>query len=510
MRLIWILGDQLLPAHPLLPSPAGDLLVGLIESSPRGSHLRYHQQKLTLLYSAMRHYAADLKKQKFATLYHHLTDTPAGADYATILSHWIQKHKIREIHLLDPNEYDTFHSLPALSKKLGIPIHRHASPQFLVPRAEFATWAEGKKHLLMETHYRRLRTERNILLDAKGKPEGGDWNLDDQNRRTYREFAKANPTVPPFPPPIQDPIVKKVAQEVAAHFPTHPGQADQLWVPVTRAGALDWLKTFIRQRLAQFGPWEDTMVEGQQILFHSVLSPLLNIGLLTPQECIQAAEKAYREGKAPLNSVEGFIRQILGWREFIHGIYWLKMPEYRKANFLGADRPLPRWAYTGETDMRCVSQAIHGAVDHAYNHHIQRLMVLGNYFLLGGYEPQAVLRWYTEMYLDAYDWVMVPNVLGMILFADGGFFATKPYAAGAAYQDKMGNHCASCQFDPKQREGPKACPFHSLYWNFFGQHAKLFGKNPRIGMMVKIWEKKTPADQKQIRQNALHFLDQQK
>ena len=510
MRLIWILGDQLLPAHPLLPSPAGDLLVGLIESSPRGSHLRYHQQKLTLLYSAMRHYAADLKKQKFATLYHHLTDTPAGADYATILSHWIQKHKIREIHLLDPNEYDTFHSLPALSKKLGVPIHRHASPQFLVPRAEFATWAEGKKHLLMETHYRRLRTERNILLDAKGKPEGGDWNLDDQNRRTYREFAKANPTVPPFPPPIQDPIVKKVAQEVAAHFPTHPGQADQLWVPVTRAGALDWLKTFIRQRLAQFGPWEDTMVEGQQILFHSVLSPLLNIGLLTPQECIQAAEKAYREEKAPLNSVEGFIRQILGWREFIHGIYWLKMPEYRKANFLGADRPLPRWAYTGETDMRCVSQAIHGAVDHAYNHHIQRLMVLGNYFLLGGYEPQAVLRWYTEMYLDAYDWVMVPNVLGMILFADGGFFATKPYAAGAAYQDKMGNHCASCQFDPKQREGPKACPFHSLYWNFFGQHAKLFGKNPRIGMMVKIWEKKTPADQKQIRQNALHFLDQQK
>ena len=510
MRLIWILGDQLLRAHPLLSSPAADLLVGLIESSPRGSHLRYHQQKLTLLYSAMRHYAADLKKQKFATLYHHLTDTPARADYATILSHWIQKHKIREIHLLDPNEYDTFHSLPALSKKLGVPIHRHASPQFIVPREEFATWAEGKKHLLMETHYRRLRTERNILLDAKGKPEGGDWNLDDQNRRTYREFAKANPTVPPFPPPIQDPIVKKVAEEVAAHFPTHPGQADQLWVPVARAGALDWLKTFIRQRLAQFGPWEDTMVEGQQILFHSVLSPLLNIGLLTPQECIQAAEKAYREGKAPLNSVEGFIRQILGWREFIHGIYWLKMPEYRKANFLGADRPLPRWAYTGETDMRCVSQAIHGAVDHAYNHHIQRLMVLGNYFLLGGYEPQAVLRWYTEMYLDAYDWVMVPNVLGMILFADGGFFATKPYAAGAAYQDKMGNHCASCQFDPKQREGPKACPFHSLYWNFFGQHAKLFGKNPRIGMMVKIWEKKTPAEQKQIRQNALHFLDQQK
>ncbi|NDH86027.1 cryptochrome/photolyase family protein, partial [bacterium] len=467
------------------------------------------QQKLTLLYSAMRHYAADLKKRKFNTLYHHLSDSSDQADYTTVLATWVKQHRIKEIHLLDPNEFDTLHSLPTLSKKLGIPVQRHPSPQFLVPREEFQSWAQGKKHLLMETHYRRLRTERNILLDSQGKPEGGDWNLDDQNRRTFREFAKEKPKVPPLPPPMKDPIVQEVAAQVSKLFPHHPGKAADLWIPTTREGALDWLKLFIRQRLEKFGSWEDTMVDGEPILFHSVLSPLLNLGLLTPLECIQAAEKAYRDGKAPLNSVEGFIRQILGWREFIHGIYWLKMPEYREVNFLGANRPLPRWAYTGETEMRCVSQAIHGAIDHAYNHHIQRLMVLGNFFLLGGYEPKAVLRWYSEMYLDAYDWVMVPNVLGMILFADGGFFATKPYAAGAAYQDKMGNHCASCQFDPKQREGPQACPFHSLYWNFFGQHAKLFGKNPRIGMMVKLWEKKTPADQTQIRQNAQRFLDQQ-
>ncbi len=509
MRLIWILGDQLLPSHPLLPSPAPDLLVGMIESAPRGSHLRYHQQKLTLLYSAMRHYATDLKKRKFNILYHHLSDSSDQADYSTVLATWVKQHRIQEIQLLDPNEFDTLHSLPTLSKKLGIPIQRHSSPQFLVSREEFQSWAQGKKHLLMETHYRRLRTERNILLDSQGKPEGGDWNLDDQNRRTFREFAKEKPKVPPLPTPVKDPIVQEVAAQVSKLFPHHPGKAADLWVPTTREGALDWLKIFIRQRLEKFGSWEDTMVDGEPILFHSVLSPLLNLGLLTPLECIQAAEKAYRDGKAPLNSVEGFIRQILGWREFIHGIYWLKMPEYREVNFLGANRPLPRWAYTGETEMRCVSQAIHGAIDHAYNHHIQRLMVLGNFFLLGGYEPKAVLRWYSEMYLDAYDWVMVPNVLGMILFADGGFFATKPYAAGAAYQDKMGNHCASCQFDPKQREGPQACPFHSLYWNFFGQHAKLFGKNPRIGMMVKLWEKKTPADQTQIRQNAQRFLNQQ-
>jgi deoxyribodipyrimidine photolyase-related protein len=362
----------------------------------------------------------------------------------------------------------------------------------------------------MESHYRRLRTEKKILLDSNGKPEGGDWNLDDQNRRTFREFAKEKPVIPPLPSPTKDPLVVQVAKEVAQLFPDHPGKGADLWIPATREGALEWLKVFIRQRLEKFGPWEDTMVEGQSVLFHSVLSPFLNLGFLSPQECIGAAEKAYREGKAPLNSVEGFIRQILGWREFIHGIYWLKMPEYRNVNFLEATRPLPRWAYTGDTDMRCVSQAIQGAVDHAYNHHSQRLMVLGNYFLLGGYEPQAVLRWYTEMYLDAYDWVMAPNVLGMILFADGGFFATKPYAAGAAYQEKMGNHCASCRFDPKKKEGPDACPFHYLYWNFFGQHAKRFGKNPRIGMMVSLWDKKTPADQKQIRQNALRFLEAQK
>jgi len=509
MRLIWILGDQLLPSHPLLTSPEPDLLVGMIESAPRATHLRYHQQKLTLLYSAMRHYVSDLKKRKFHTLYHHLSDSPIGANYSAVLDGWIQEYRIREIHLLDPNEYDTLHSLPALSKKIGVPIQTHRSPQFLVSREEFASWANGKKHLLMESHYRRLRAEHNILMTPTGKPEGGDWNLDDQNRRTAREFSKENPKIPPLPKISQDPTTAAVAKEVTQRFPDHPGKGDDLWIPTTRQGALEWLKGFIRQRLEAFGSWEDVMIENQPVLFHSVLSPFLNLGLLTPMECIQAAEKAYRDGKAPLNSVEGFIRQILGWREFIHGIYWLKMPAYREENFLGADRPLPRWAYTGKTEMRCVSEAIRGTLDLAYNHHIQRLMVLGNYFLLGGYEPKAVLRWYTEMYLDAYDWVMVPNVLGMILFADGGFFATKPYAAGAAYQDKMGNHCASCRFDPKKKEGQDACPFHSLYWNFYGQHAKLFGKNPRVGMMVKIWDKKPPTEKKRIFDDAETFLRQQ-
>jgi len=509
MQLVWILGDQLLPNHPLLRSGAKDQLVGMIESVPRANHLRYHQQKLTLLYAAMRHHAASLKKSGHQVLYHSLAEKPKSG-YTDVLEGWIRKHKIREIQLLDPNEYDTLHSLPALSKKLGIPIINHHSPQFLVRKEEFASWAAGKKHLLMESHYRRLRTKYNILMTPDGEPEGGDWKLDEQNRRTFREFSKEKPAVPSLPASANDPIVSEVAREVAQTFPDHPGKAAELWIPTTREGALDWLRVFIRQRLEKFGPWEDTMVESQPILFHSVLSPFLNLGLLTPMECIEAALKAYQNGKAPLNSVEGFIRQILGWREFIHGIYWLKMPTYREVNYLKAERPLPRWAYDGKTEMRCVSEAIHGAIDRAYNHHIQRLMVLGNYFLLGGYEPKAVLRWYSEMYLDAYDWVMVPNVLGMILFADGGCFATKPYAAGAAYQEKMGNHCASCRFDPKQKEGPDACPFHSLYWNFYGTHAKTFQGNPRIGMMVKMWEKKSSTEQKNIRRIAQEYLASQK
>ena len=481
----------------------------MIESSPRAHHLRYHQQKLTFLYSAMRHHAAFLKKEGHQVLYHSLSDSPRQAGYAEVLSAWIRKHKIREIHLLDPNEYDTQHALPALAKKLGVPIQTHRSPQFLVSREDFAAWAGTKKHLLMESHYRRLRVQHGILMDSKGQPEGGHWNLDDQNRRTFREFAREKPKIPPLPAHDTDPETRKVATEVAKYFPDHPGKAADVWIPPTREGALEWLRNFIRLRLGLFGPWEDTMVEGESVLFHSVLSPFLNLGLLTPLECIQAAEKAYRDGKAPLNSAEGFIRQILGWREFIHGLYWLKMPEYRKVNYLGAHRPLPRWAYDGQTEMRCVSQAVTGAVDRAYNHHIQRLMVLGNYFLLGGYEPSAVLRWYSEMYLDAYDWVMVPNVLGMILFADGGWFATKPYAAGAAYQEKMGNHCASCRFKPKEKEGSDACPFHFLYWNFFGEHAAKFRSNPRIGMMVSIWEKKSASEKERIRASARKFLEAQ-
>jgi deoxyribodipyrimidine photolyase-related protein len=509
MRLIWILGDQLLPDSPLLTTPSGDTVVGLIESAARGRQLRYHQQKLTLIYAAMRHYADALRRAGHRVLYHRLEDAPEGGDFATVLDAWVRRHALAEIHLLDPNAYDTTCCLPALERQLGVPIHTHRSNQFLVGREEFGQWARGRKRLLMESHYRHLRRRTGILMDAAGGPQGGVWNLDAENRRTARQFHQQKPLVPLLPELGSDPVVQEVATQVARRFTDHPGRAADLWLPARRDGARQWLQRFISERLQGFGPWEDVMVVGQKVLFHSVLSPMLNIGLLTPRECLEAAQEAHRQGTASLASVEGFIRQILGWREFIHGIYWLKMPAYREENALKAHRALPRWAYDGSTEMACVAEAIRNALRHGYNHHIQRLMVLGNYFLLGGYSPGQVLRWYSELYIDAYDWVMVPNVLGMILYADGGLFATKPYTAGAAYLSKMGDHCKGCRYNPKIREGDDACPFHALYWNFYGLHVDILRSNPRIGMMVRLWEKKSAQEKVQIRKTAERFLDAQ-
>ncbi|NJK90405.1 MAG: hypothetical protein HC904_00370 [Blastochloris sp.] len=242
-------------------------------------------------------------------------------------------------------------------------------------------------------------------------------------------------------------------------FPEHPGQAETFWLPVTRRESLVWLEHFITHKLGNFGPYEDAMIDAEPVLFHSVLSPMLNLGLLSPMECVNAALKAYHEKKAPLASVEGFIRQIIGWREFIHGIYWLKMPGYLDSNALQAERPLPSWIYSGETDLNCLRQCITQARETGYNHHIQRLMVLGNFFILSGCQPRAVVDWYLEMYVDAYDWVMQPNVLGMVLYADGGLFATKPYIAGSGYISRMSNYCDSCRYQPELENRAPGLPF---------------------------------------------------
>jgi deoxyribodipyrimidine photolyase-related protein len=294
---------------------------------------------------------------------------------------------------------------------------------------------------------------------------------------------------------------------VAPEFPDNPGEVTNFWLPVDRAGALRWLRSFIEERLPNFGAFEDMMAEGEPFLFHSVLSPLLNLGLLTPRECVEAAIDAYQRGAAPINSVEGYLRQIIGWREFINGVYWLRGTEYRELNALGAEQALPEFFYTGRTEMNCLHNVLKQNLSLGWNHHIQRLMVIGNFCLIAAINPQEALRWYNEMYVDAYDWVMAPNVIGMSLYADGGFMATKPYAATSTYINRMSNYCEHCRYDPEKKTGPDGCPFNYLYWDFIDRHAARFASNPRLRSIVKAWLKRSDANKNAVRESAKRFVD---
>lgn len=502
METVWILGDQLIPDHPAFVGRSKQEIVLLfIESKARGGHLRYHQQKLVLLFSAMRHRAAELREAGWTVDYHELAE-----NFEAALRLHVTKYQPTSLRVMAPNDWAMTKALPALAKKVGVPLEILPSEQFLVRREDFQAWAGARRQLLMENHYRVQRKRLNILIDAHGEPEGGAWNFDEENRLTIKEYTKARVQPPQICPEKPDEITQKVIAMVSREFAEHPGKVDGFWLPVTRARALVWLERFIAERLAYFGPWEDTMVAGEPVLFHSVLSPMLNNGLLTPRECVEAAIAAYRAGEAPLPSVEGFVRQLIGWREFVNGIYWTRMPDYTALNYLEAERSLPAFVYTGKTELNCLRHAFEQVIATGYNHHIQRLMVLGNFFLLGGYHPAQVLRWFNEMYVDAYDWVMAANVIGMILHADGGYMATKPYAAGAGYISKMSNYCAGCRYKPEVKIGPDACPFNYLYWNFYRQHEARFAKNPRVGMMVKMWQKKSPSEQRAIQEQAEGFL----
>jgi deoxyribodipyrimidine photolyase-related protein len=370
--------------------------------------------------------------------------------------------------------------------------------------------AGGKKRLLMETFYREMRRRTGLLMEAEdaSKPLGGQWNYDQENRATFADWKKAGMPRPKRSHRLQqDEITREVALELERIYPDAPGKAADFALPVTRLDSLEALREFIETRLAEFGTWQDLMVSEDADLFHSILSPMLNIGLLEPIECALAAEKAFKEGKAPLHAVEGFIRQVIGWREFVNGVYWLKMPEYSSVNGLKATRPLPQFFYSGETLMNCLSTALRETLDRGFNHHIQRLMVLGNFLLMSGVDPQEALRWFNEMYVDAHDWVMAANVLGMALHADGGYMATKPYAASGAYISKMSNYCNACSFSPSIKSGKGACPLNLLYWNFFDTHQDLLIRNPRTAMPVRSWLKRAEAERRRVVAEAQAFLD---
>ena len=500
-----ILGDQLTLENPALTD--GDLerdRVLLIEARDSGPA---HKIKRVLHLAALRAFAGELRDHGWNVEHLRLADTP---NFRDALAAHLEKNRPDALVAMEPNNWSQQKGLEDVAAKTQTPLRLAPTCQFVTPRADFLNSAKGKKRLVMEAHCRRMRQDLGILMRSDGEPEGGAWNFDAENRKTVRDWKKDGAPKPPRPATAErprDPIVNEAIADVNQWFPDSPGRAENFWLPHTREGALEVLERFIAERLPRFGDYQDLMLEDSPTMFHSLIAGPLNLGLLLPMECVNAAVRAYEQGKAPLAAVEGFVRQIIGWREFVNGVYWLKMPGYLESNSLGATRPLPEFFYTAETDLNCLRRTIGEARDSAFNHHIQRLMILGNFCLLAGIDPQQAHDWFLEMYIDAHEWVMAANVLGMALHADGGFMATKPYAGSAAYISKMSNYCAGCEFDPAKKSGPGACPFNLLYWDFYDRHADRFASNPRTSMMVNSWKKRPAAERNQIKADARRFLD---
>jgi deoxyribodipyrimidine photolyase-related protein len=519
-HLLLVLGDQLDPDHPLLSThdPAHDHVL-LIEAPGEATQVWSHPARITVFLSAMRHFSQALGEGPWAAAHTHIRHhDPAWQAHPGLIDRlrqaiqtWrAQGNGPASLTVLEPGAWRLSQALRELSAALDLPLRVIDDPHFLCSQADFRRWAAGKSTLRMEFFYRWMRAQHGVLMNHAGpkpEPEGGQWNFDADNRQP---FPKGGPGLmlmasPParFEP---DAITREVMAEVRAHHPDHPGSLDHFIWPVTRAQALHALRTFIDTRLASFGTYQDAQWAGEPFGWHSLLSVALNLHLLRPREVIDAAEHAWRQGRVSLASAEGFIRQILGWREFIRGVYWLDMPGLAQANHLNAHRPLPDWFWTGDTDMACLKDAIGQTLQHGYAHHIQRLMVTGLYALLAGLAPQAVSDWYLAVYVDAVEWVELPNVAGMALYANGGRFTSKPYAASGAYLQRMSNHCQGCRYQPTQKLGPTACPITTLYWAFLDRHEAELAANPRTALMVKHLQRMTPAERQAIAEAAQTHL----
>ena len=491
-----VLGDQLTRNVAALRGYAQGDTVLMMEVVEEATYVRHHKQKLVFIFSAMRHFAGELRRDGIAVDYVRLDDPTNTGFFTGEVQRAIARHKPSRILVTEPGEWRVLQMMKQWNAEIL------EDDRFFATPAAFAAWARGRKQLRMEFFYRDMRRLSGLLMDGD-EPEGGQWNFDHDNRKSLPKDVTP-PKRRRFEP---DDITRDVMAMVERRFATHFGDLEPFGWAVTRADALEALDHFIAECLPSFGDYQDAMKQGNAFLYHSVISPYLNIGLLTPREICQGAEEAWRAGHAPLNAVEGFIRQILGWREYVRGLYWLKMPAYAETNALGANRPLPAFYWTGETEMNCLAQAIGDTKRHAYAHHIQRLMVTGNFALLAGLSPAEVEQWYLLVYADAFEWVELPNTHGMALFADGGIMASKPYAASGAYIDRMSDYCSGCRYKPDVKLGPRACPFNYLYWDFLIRNeAKLKG-NPRMAMPYRTLAKMDPARTSEITRQARAFLD---
>ena len=477
--LRFILGDQLSADISCLRGIEPDDVVLMCEVGEEASYVRHHKKKIAFLFSAMRHFAEELGDAGHTLDY--VRFEACIRSFTDALRDAVRRHEADRVVVTEASEWRVLEMQQRWAETLCIDVEIRPDDRFVATKEEFAHWAKDRNELRMEFFYREMRRKTGYLMDANGGPEGGKWNYDKDNRDPLPDNAK----VPKRPDFSVDRITEDVIEFVAKRFANHPGELEPFNYPVTRRQAVYCLNWFIDEALPYFGDFQDAMKQGEPLLFHSHLSALINCGLLDPAECCEKAEAAWREGDVPLNAVEGFIRQIIGWREYVRGVYWLKMPDYRDANALGAERDLPDFFWTGDTQMNCMRQSISETLENAYAHHIQRLMVIGNFALLAGFEPKQVQDWYLEIYHDAYDWVEMPNVVGMILYADGGVVASKPYAASGAYINRMSDYCGSCRYAVTKKDGPKACPFNYLYWNFLIENRDRFRDNHRMRMIYK-------------------------
>ncbi|MHC4080232.1 MAG: cryptochrome/photolyase family protein [Planctomycetota bacterium] len=482
-RLLIVFGDQLDSRSAALKAidKQRDVVL-MMEVAQEATNVPSHKQRIVLFLSAMRHHAEALRRRGCRVRYVKLDDPDNTQSLDGEIERAIGELRPRVVTAVRPGAWRVLRLVERRVAQPGPNLELLEDDHFYVDPDEFAAWAAGRKELVLEHFYRMMRKRLGVLVDAEGKPEGGVWNYDKDNRRPFREDRVAIPPRTGFRP---DAITREVIELVERRFPDAPGRVDGFAWPVTRRQARRALRSFIDERLARFGPHQDAMVGSEPWMFHSLLSPALNLKLLDPRECVSAALDAYRQGRAPLNSVEGFVRQLIGWREFIRGVYWLAGPGYADGNALRQHGSLPPLYWTGETDLECLRECVLQVLDHGFGHHIQRLMVTGNFALIAGVDPRAVSDWYLAMYVDAVDWVTLPNTLGMAMHADGGLVGTKPYAAGGRYINRMSDYCASCRYDPKQRHGADACPFSTFYWDFLLRNADRLRGNQRMGLALK-------------------------
>lgn len=498
-----VLGDQLSHSVASLQTlePERDIVL-MAEVDAEATYVRHHKQKIALVLAAMRAFAEDLGAKGATVDYVRLDDKRNSHSIVGELEQAMARHKPKRIAITAPGEHRLLKALEAFAADSATPVDILDDDRFFASPGAFADWARGRKSLRLEHFYRHMRRKTGLLMEGD-KPAGGAWNFDQSNRKPLPGAHKPTPSPRFFP----DAETRAVIGLVADRFPDHFGALDAFAWAVTRAQALEALDRFIEDRLPWFGDYQDAMAADDPFIFHSVLSPYLNIGLLSPREVCARAETAYRDGAAPINAVEGFIRQILGWREFVRGVYWLHMPEYGAMNALKADRPLPSFYWTGKTRMNCVAHAVDTAAKHAYGHHIQRLMVTGNFALLAGLAPAEVAEWYMIVYADAFEWVEHPNTIGMALFADGGLFASKPYAASGAYLNRMSDYCGACAYRPQEKIGPDACPFNYLYWAFLMRNRAQLADNPRLRLSLRNLDRFSQERRAKIAEAAKEFLD---